>query len=915
MDVLQIIQENKSKFLHFNSLKFQRFQELLPNINVKRIVNAIPFLLSINHKKLPGYIEGDVPIGIVGYTPDDETKKFIKAKYPTVKVEIDTRHPFIQMLAVMGSIGTVAYNKKSDFDYWVCIDKSSTSSQQLLLFTQKVEAIQKWATSELEVPVHLFVNDIESIRNNIFAEDEEEAFGTTIGAVLKDEFFRSSIIIAGKIPFWWVVPYNTNAEYDKLYAQLPPEMKENDFIDLGNLYEISKEDFLGSALFQIIKSLGNPFKSIIKLGVLEKYLFGGGSSLLSQKIKINVLDGKIDDTILDSYLFMFREVYDYYSKTISEPSLLDILKINLYLKADPQISKYAGVKDPKNIPYKVKVMLSYAKEWKWTMKEIKDLDNFDNWDFNKIMEFWDRVTRFMILSYQNISQQLPQLNLQTKISESDFMLLSRKIKTHFRREKDKIDHHITFKDTPGEPILYIEPLNHGVQNPEWRLYKRDRSESDTFVATTIKTDSNLLKLLAWAALNRIYIPSYTRLNLQSGYHRINQNAVIELLNLISTFFTNEKIKIKNEYYLSEAFNLVNMLIINFNIENADEIKTIHHLYVTSWGESFLKEYNSEQDFPNILKTILSDAMKINKSFDDYLLICSPETYKKFYKNIIATFKDAYNHLIEHCSKSDTRFITRFGNRYYLFTKDGNSINYESFNSIPALLTSISLKPKAEISYRFYGDDQRLNTLQTTYQHYKPFALTIIVEETSQAISFYIINEKGNLFFCTKSIKYKDICLLNLFNFCNKISLTINKAHGRDILIKDNFKIIKLKTDKFENANFTDITKLIEAEFIGKFETDDQISLVVYQKKGEPLRYQFTLPGKHTCGPYILKEISLVAKKILELQKERFVIYPLIREIAFRGTEIPPTTSTQYFFEKFKVEYILEKCFSQTQLNL
>lgn len=907
MDFVAIINENKAKFEQFNTMKFQRFQELLPNINVKRIVNSIPFFLSVNHKKLPGFVEGDVPFGIAGYAPDDDTKKFIKAKYPAVKADVDPQNRFIQMLAVMGSIGTVAYNKKSDFDYWVCVDKTSVSAEQFSNFLLKVEAIQKWASRELDVPVHLFVNDIESIKNNIFAEDEEEAFGSTVGAVLKDEFFRSSIIIAGKIPFWWVMPTFVRDDYDQFYSRLPQEMKENDFVDLGNLYEISKEDFLGSALFQIIKSLGNPFKSIIKLGVLEKYLFGEESSLLSQKIKINVLRGAIDDTLLDSYLFMFREVFDYYSKTISDPALLDILKLNLYLKADPQISRYAGVKDQKNIPYKVKAMLVYVKEWKWTMKEIKDLDNFDNWDFNKVMDFWDRVTKFMLMSYQNISQQLPRLNLQTKVSESDFMLLSRKIKTHFRREKEKIDQLITFKDTPGESILYVEPVNQGVQNSEWRLYKRDRSESDAFVATTIKTDSNLLKLLAWAAFNKIYDPSYTRLNLQSGYTRINQNSVIELLNQISGFFSSDKTKIKNEYYLSESFRLLNMIIINFNVENADAIKTIHHLYFTSWGESFIREYHSENDLPAIMKDILCDGLRLKRPFDDYLSITTPESYKKFYKTIIAAFKESYSLIIENTSEECARFITRFGNQYHIFSREGSSIACESHNSISNLLASLSLKPKNSICYRFFGDDQKLNALQSIYQNRRPFSLTVVFEDAADRVVFYIINESGNFFSLNKPAAMKDIYLLNIYDFCNKVTESVNRAKGRDVLLKDNFKIIKLKTDKFGASTFTEVTKLIEAEFLGKFAADNALSAAIYYKKEATPTYEFILPGKKKAAPVTLKEIASIAKQILELKRQGIEAHPVVKMISFQESGKHLLSSNHYFFEKFKIEFMIEKC--------
>ena len=69
----------------------------------------------------------------------------------------------------------------------------------------------------------------------------------------------------------------------------------------------------------------------------------------------------------------------------------------------------------------------------------------------------------MLLSYQKISKELPTLNLRSKISESDFKLLSSKIKANFSTEPDKIENFITFKDTPNEPYLYIEPDSKAVR--------------------------------------------------------------------------------------------------------------------------------------------------------------------------------------------------------------------------------------------------------------------------------------------------------------------------------------------------------------------------------------------------------------------------------------------------------------------
>ena len=138
MDFLETIDTNRARFRRYNEIKFQRFQQLIPNPAIKRVINSIPFLLGTNDKRLPGYVEGDVPAGVWRYAIDDDTRRYIKGRFPTVKTDTTRRDPFVEMLAVMGSVGTVAYNKKSDFDYWVCVNRRSVTAEQFANFRKKV---------------------------------------------------------------------------------------------------------------------------------------------------------------------------------------------------------------------------------------------------------------------------------------------------------------------------------------------------------------------------------------------------------------------------------------------------------------------------------------------------------------------------------------------------------------------------------------------------------------------------------------------------------------------------------------------------------------------------------------------------------------------------------------------------------
>jgi len=905
----EILQSNREKFIQFNAVKLERFYQLLPNPHIKRVLCTIPYLLCVNNEKLPGFVPGNVPVGVSKPSIDDDTKRFIKGKYPQIKIDAVFEHPFVEMLALMGSVGTIAYNKKSDFDWWVCIRKNSVSNEEYLAFRKKVELIQKWAESEIHLPVHLFINDIDSIKQNIYDEDEDEAFGSAIGALLKDEFFRSSIIIAGKIPFWWVVPqFTRDDEYENMFEKLTDE-ERNDYVDIGNLYRISKEDFMGAALFQIIKSLGNPFKSILKLGVLEKYLNAGNDEpLISQKVKSNVQRGNITNTVLDSYLMMFCEVYEYYENTLEDKTLLNILRQNLYLKIDPQLSKYTTLKDSRSISYKVDEMFRYTQEWKWSPEFIRDMDNFDNWDFNKVMKFWDTVQKFMLLAYQKTAAKFPTMNLKNKISDSDFKLLSRKIKTHFSREADKIEQFVSFKDTPSESILYIEPVNQGIREVEWRLFKRNSAETKAFVATTIKADTNLIKLLVWSALNSIYDPKFSRLTVQSGYTRINQNLVLEMLNQLSTFFNDKRIKIRNDYILKPAFTLLNFIILNFNQTKAESIQQFSHIYHSSWGESYIKEYSSAEDLFNILVSIIKDGSNHKKPFDEYCALYAPEPYLKLYKDIIAVFRDAYTALVEKSGEHAVRYIGKLCNNYIIITRHNGEIEAGMYPSLIRLAAAITLKPKKNIRY-FVTDneDTTLSVFSQIIPGLDPNGITIFYEIRGEYIFGYLFNETGNLFIYFKPKQQADQFVSYLFAFAKSAAKKIKEADKFSMLTPDRIKVKSISTDRAGKPVIKDETSSASERYFSKFGPECAYTVTVKKNQNAELIYNISFPDKSETGFIPSKNLSPAAVQLTECQKKHPRVGNFIQDISFGdSSKSMIKESSIYLLEKYKIEFILDK---------
>jgi adenylate cyclase len=737
---------------------------------------------------------------------------------------------------------------------------------------------------------------------NIFAEDADEGFGSTTGAVLKDEFFRSSIIIAGKVPFWWVVPKFVNDdEYDRIFNSIPEDVRENKFIDIGNLFKISKEDFMGAALFQLIKAIGNPFKSILKIGILENYLFSNENKLLlSQKVKTAIIRDDISQTILDSYLLMFNEVYNYYEEILKDKSLLVILRQNLYLKIDPQLSKYLALKEKKNLPYKVVVMFNVIREWGWGIDVIRDLDDFESWDYNRIIQFWNYIKKFMLLSYQKISAEMPTVNLQDKISKSDFKLLSSKLKANFSIEPEKIENFITFKDTPNEPYLYIEPKVKSIKTDSWRVYKKIRNNNNKEEKeVAIKSEDNLIKLLAWCSINQVYEPAFSRLYVDTGYNHIDKSLIIELLNKIFEMFNSEKIHLGNESYLQNPRTYKNMIIMNFSDNNASSINSFYHLYMNTWGEAFLKYYTNASDLVMIFSMILKDGLLNNRSFDEFCYFVSPEPHKKLYKRIERIFSNAYNFFINGKPYVKQRVLLNIDDKLVCATKDDKEITVDLFKHDIELLSYISQRPfKYPENKILQEDNPRLFIIDEIYSKRENNCITIVFENRQKYNVIYIMNEAGNIFTFIK-IRGEEDYFSCTYRFCKNIVSNMQKSfadQGKSPVAK--IKCFQLDIDKFGRMNFKD-DSLTSSQRDSMYKVNGAAIMINIELKGNSTLYSI----QNNSGKIDGLKLNQIPEKLKELGKN---LTCSIIDIKFHN--FPPRNmefgSTIYFYEKYKIEKIL-----------
>lgn len=206
------VKARKTMHAWATELTYLRREQVMLSNNRKRLARAfkrmgptqqsfvriLPHLLNTNVFEKKFNLEGIPSCRVWGYYPCLKSLQLAKLTFPEHQPQKAT--PDVRILAVyaMGSLGTVAQTAKSDLDCWVCYDGDLSLDQEIGL-KRKLDALGLWAESEFGLEAHFFPMRMEDVRANIFSSGDEESSGSAQALLLKEEFYRTALKIAGKI--------------------------------------------------------------------------------------------------------------------------------------------------------------------------------------------------------------------------------------------------------------------------------------------------------------------------------------------------------------------------------------------------------------------------------------------------------------------------------------------------------------------------------------------------------------------------------------------------------------------------------------------------------------------------------------------------------------------------------------------
>jgi adenylate cyclase class 1 len=598
--IQNILARNKRQFVAYNDYRKQIFLEMAPK-EAEIILYLLPWLLCINEPGCPGYIANlKRPFRIqhidfikeIRKRESDYKKMFNITKSGTL-LKPPPNYILIDGLYTIGSVGSVGQTATSDCDIWVCLEKNSYDKLAWLQIHEKVNLIKDWLDANIKMPVFFFISDIAAIRESRFGSVDSESSGSTQQDVLKEEFYRSCMVICGKTPLWWLC-YNPNypMDYQKVSASITDDdFWEYDLVDFGDIETIEKELYFGAALWQFHKSLSRPLKSIIKIILLRTLLEAPQEKMLCHRFRESVLTNPPGELFPDFSVFTMSSILDHFDET--DKALVSFLSECYYLLCE--INPYDQKQKIKN-----QIATALFKKYLINRRRQTELRKIKNWHFRDQIDFGNRIFKLLLQIYKEISAYTPGVNSES--DRRDLTILGRKISAHYVKKKYKIP---VIQTATGE--LNISNLTFHLNGDVWQVFSGNDND------TPMVWSKNIIYNLAYIVWNDLFIPN--------GIHmRPNPSDITlqEIVNLASKiryqFGTYSTLDIDFDSYLKKEYIIKMLVITDFRpspwyVNQKDSCV----VYINCWGELFVRLFSTAKEFETFLKALDKGQQKIEFS--------------------------------------------------------------------------------------------------------------------------------------------------------------------------------------------------------------------------------------------------------------------------------------------------------------
>jgi adenylate cyclase class 1 len=615
---------NESAMLRTNAQRYAFFASRSEE-DTRDFLDLLPLLLStdVGHAKLGLDTNAFCPT-VSCYMPSHSDLTLCRERFGRIPDDpFAARKGLIAAIYSIGSLGTMAQTRESDFDCWVCLEDSADfSEEQMRLLRAKLHALECYSWDTLGLETHFFLMSMDDVRNNRFGFSDKESSGSAQALLLKDEFYRTALRVAGKSLAWWLMPPAVQArEYRDRVADalIFPLGGASRIADLGGLEEIPREEFFGACLWQMVKAVKSPFKTVMKFGLLERYArrLDKKAPLLCERIRMASLNSRESTFFGDPYAALFAEVAQFYSSLglrEAERLVAEAFMQRVGSGGIPTVLGYASTELEQLVLREVFEARGVEPAYQ---------DGSSKWGFRKKKRMGESVNHFILDTYKRIHDEGASEHAhEACITEEDLTRLGRQILAIYAPKPEKI-RLVPFLggDNSSFGELVLEALKSPGKATVWVAKGAGRS-SVGGSAEELTRDANLFKVLAWLACNGIFATGIP-LRLENAAPLAMEDVLAILGELAEFIPFSGMVASDLDVFLEEEKIARVYCALNLTVpREVKDVKEVGMIYKTTWGEVFTRRIVGED---------ARDIARFESFFAKHLpLACSGRTeYRSF----------------------------------------------------------------------------------------------------------------------------------------------------------------------------------------------------------------------------------------------------------------------------------------------
>ena len=762
------VQHATQRFMVVNEGKISRVREGLQS-KQQQCFDLLPLLFHVNRDSLPGFVShNDTPTSIANYHPNDSILKLAQTlTRGQVSNRLQLAKPQISALYLMGSSGSIGQSTTSDLDIWVCYD-SSLSDHQVQLLEQKSLLISAWA-NDFNLEVHFFLMNAHRFNGGEQQSLTGENCGSTQHVLLLDEFYRTAQLIAGNIPAWWLVPVAFENDYEATLQQMYHDgfISEKNCTDFGPISTLPAGEFIGAGMWQIYKAIDSPYKSVLKLILLEVYARQYPRiDSLAHWYKADIYRMKLSLDDLDPYVMLYRRIEEYLIER-DELDRLNLIRRCFYFKVGLNLSKTT-----KAFNWRRDVMDYLVHSWGWTKQTVAHLDNFRNWTIEEVLSERRLLINELTHSYRFLTEFSSEHHGSHIMSQRDLLILSRKLHAAFDRRPGKIDFiRIGLDvDLSHEKIRLYE--RESKQEPGvflWAAYNQALDNDN--IPSPLKYSKGLLETLLWSHLNglisaHLHIPVYPELDTISEFEiRMTLASMRQLIpsplpKIESTSFYHPALLTKVVLFINLGRDPLIYLSnkglqkisarsnsLDFSGLRENLILSIDMVPINTWGEVVVERYAEQDAMTKALKSLINRVNKQNRTgLPTIDTVCHNQTRPQaIAKRVKDLFSDSLTALCSPANPKNTRFIFNVSDQFIHFQHLNKVTNFIALHSLNELTIQLA---QEQTEYSPVIFDQHFKAehplLPLLFQQQESNKINIAFEVKGQLVDFHIIDEQGSL---------------------------------------------------------------------------------------------------------------------------------------------------------------------------